>query len=111
MAVESLRGAYGKTLLKLGRENQDLVVLDADLAKSTQTQVFAKEFAGRFIDMGRRLEQMAGLVDAQGAAQYRMVRLGKKEGGLVEVLSGLNPGDKVVTGNAQAVNNGDKIQG
>lgn len=51
------------------------------------------------------------VVDAQGAAQYRMVRLGKKEGGLVEVLSGLNPGDKVVTGNAQAVNNGDKIQG
>jgi RND family efflux transporter MFP subunit len=51
------------------------------------------------------------VVDAQGAAQYRMVRLGKKEGGLVEVLSGLNPGDKVVTGNAQAVNNGDKVQG
>ncbi len=51
------------------------------------------------------------VVDAQGAAQYRMVRLGKQEGGLVEVLSGLNPGDKVVTGNAQAVNNGDKISG
>jgi RND family efflux transporter MFP subunit len=51
------------------------------------------------------------VVDAQGMAQYRMVRLGKKEGGLVEVLSGLNPGDRVVTGNAQAVNNGDKVQG
>lgn len=51
------------------------------------------------------------VVDAQGTAQYRMVRLGKKEGGLVEVLSGLNPGDKVVSGNAQAVNNGDKVQG
>jgi RND family efflux transporter MFP subunit len=51
------------------------------------------------------------VVDAQGAAQYRMVRLGKQEGGLVEVLSGLNPGDRVVTGNAQAVNNGDKVQG
>ncbi len=49
------------------------------------------------------------VVDAQGAAQYRMVRLGRKEGGLVEVLSGLNPGDKVVTGNAQAVNNGDNV--
>jgi len=49
------------------------------------------------------------VVDAQGAAQYRMVRLGKKEGGQVEVLSGLNPGDKVVTGNAQAVNNGDNV--
>jgi transketolase len=58
MAVESLRGAYGKTLLKLGHENQDLVVLDADLAKSTQTQVFGKEFAGRFIDMGLSEQDM-----------------------------------------------------
>jgi len=58
MAVESLRGAYGKTLLKLGRENPDLVVLDADLAKSTQTQFFAKEFAGRFIDMGLSEQDM-----------------------------------------------------
>lgn len=49
------------------------------------------------------------VVDAQGTAQYRMVRLGKQEGGLVEVLSGLNPGDKVVTGNANAVNNGDNV--
>ena len=58
MAVESLRGAYGQTLLKLGRENPDLVVLDADLAKSTQTQFFAKEFAGRFIDMGLAEQDM-----------------------------------------------------
>lgn len=58
MAIESLRGAYGQTLLKLGRENPELVVLDADLAKSTQTQVFAKEFAGRFIDMGLSEQDM-----------------------------------------------------
>lgn len=51
------------------------------------------------------------VVDAQGTAQYRMLRVGKAEGGLVEVLSGLNPGERVVTGNAQAVNNGDKISG
>jgi len=51
------------------------------------------------------------VVDAQGAAQYRMVRFGKVENGLVEVLSGLNPGERVVTGNAQAVNNGDKVSG
>ena len=58
MAAESLRGAYGQTLLKLGRANPDLVVLDADLAKSTQTQVFAKEFPGRFIDMGLSEQDM-----------------------------------------------------
>jgi transketolase len=58
MAVESLRGAYGQTLLRLGRENPDLVVLDADLAKSTMTLAFAKEFAGRFIDMGLSEQDM-----------------------------------------------------
>ena len=58
MTLDSLRGAYGQTLLKLGRENPDLVVLDADLAKSTQTQVFAREFPGRFIDMGLAEQDM-----------------------------------------------------
>jgi RND family efflux transporter MFP subunit len=51
------------------------------------------------------------VVDAKNVAQYRMVRPGKVEDGQVEVLSGLNPGERVVTGNAQAVNNGDKISG
>jgi len=58
MANESLRGAYGKTLLKLGQENRDIVVLDADLAKSTQTQLFAKQMADRFIDMGLSEQDM-----------------------------------------------------
>lgn len=51
------------------------------------------------------------VVDAQGTARYRMVRTGRVENGRVEVLSGLTPGERVVTGNAQAVNNGDKVQG
>jgi len=51
------------------------------------------------------------VVDAAGLAQYRMVRLGREADGQVEVLSGLNPGERVVTGNAQAVNNGDKVSG
>lgn len=51
------------------------------------------------------------VVDAAGTAQYRMVRLGQEIDGMVEVLSGLNPGERVVTDNAQAVNNGDKVSG
>lgn len=51
------------------------------------------------------------VVDAQGIAQYRMVRTGAEQDGQVEILSGLNPGERVVTGNAGAVNNGAKIQG
>ncbi len=51
------------------------------------------------------------VVDEHNVAQYRMVRTGKVEDGQVEVLSGLNPGERVVVGNTQAVNNGDKISG
>jgi RND family efflux transporter MFP subunit len=51
------------------------------------------------------------VVDAQGTAQYRMVRTGAERDGRVEILSGLNPGERVVTGNAEAVNNGDRVQG
>ncbi len=46
------RDAYGKTLVELGRENKDIVVLDADLSASTKTALFAKEFPDRFFDMG-----------------------------------------------------------
>jgi len=46
------RDAYGKTLVELGKINKDIVVLDADLAVSTKTSLFAKEFPDRFFDMG-----------------------------------------------------------
>ena len=45
------RVAYGKTLLELGKENPNIVVLDADLSGSTQTKFFAKEFPDRFFNM------------------------------------------------------------
>lgn len=49
---KSIREALGNQLLELGKQNQDIVVLDADLACSTQTKIFAKEFPNRFFDMG-----------------------------------------------------------
>ena len=49
---KSIRSAFGKTLAELGRHNKDIVVLDADLSCSTQTQVFAKEFPERFFNCG-----------------------------------------------------------
>ena len=58
MPKESLRGTYGKTLLRLGKTHKDLVVLDADLAKSTKTITFAKEYPERFIDMGLSEQDM-----------------------------------------------------
>lgn len=56
----SLREAYGKTLVQLGREHGDIVVLDADLAKSTKTELFKKEFPDRFFDMGISEADMIG---------------------------------------------------
>jgi len=48
----SLRKAYAEALLELGRRRKNVVVLDADLALSTQTARFGKAFPGRFFDMG-----------------------------------------------------------
>lgn len=50
--TKSIRAAYGKTLVELGKTNKDIVVLDADLACSTQTLMFAKEFPERFFNIG-----------------------------------------------------------
>lgn len=62
------RDAYGRTLIELGRENTDIVALDADLAGSTRTEWFAKEFPERFIDVGVAEENLitvaAGLATA-----------------------------------------------
>ena len=46
------REAFGQTLVELGRENKNVVALDADLSKSTYTHLFAKEFPDRFIECG-----------------------------------------------------------
>jgi transketolase len=46
------REAFGQALVELGRENKDIVVVDADLSKSTMTVYFAKEFPDRFISCG-----------------------------------------------------------
>ncbi|MBU0502688.1 MAG: transketolase family protein [bacterium] len=54
------RDAYGKALLELGRENKNIVVLDADLSASTKTDLFAKEFPERFFDMGVAEQDMIG---------------------------------------------------
>ncbi len=46
------RDAYGETLLELGGKYQNIVVLDADLSKSTKTILFAKKYPERFFEMG-----------------------------------------------------------
>ena len=46
------REAYGKALVELGKENENVVVLDADLSKSTKTADFKKVYPNRFINTG-----------------------------------------------------------
>jgi transketolase C-terminal domain/subunit len=46
------RFAYGEALLELGRDRADVVVLDADLYRSTRTVLFRDAFPDRFFDMG-----------------------------------------------------------
>jgi len=46
------RDAYGETLVKLGGKYPNIVVLDADLSKSTKTILFAKKYPERFFEMG-----------------------------------------------------------
>ncbi len=55
------REAFGKALVELGRTNPNIVVLDADLSKSTYTAGFAKEFPERFIECGIAESNMMGI--------------------------------------------------
>ena len=52
MEKKSTRVAYGEALVKLGKMNEDIVVLEADLSKSTMTAYFKKEFPERHINVG-----------------------------------------------------------
>jgi transketolase len=52
MGMQNPREVYGRTLVELGREYPDVVVLDADLSKSTMTCYFEQAFPERFFEMG-----------------------------------------------------------
>ncbi len=55
------RQAYGEILVKLGEEMEDIVVLDADLSKSTMTTHFAGKYPERFFNMGIAEQNMYGV--------------------------------------------------
>lgn len=57
---KATRQSYGEALLELGKENENIVVLDADLSTATKTDLFAKEFPERFFDMGIAEANMVG---------------------------------------------------
>ena len=55
------RESYGNALAELGKEHEDVVVLDADLAAATKTGVFKKAFPERHIDCGIAESNMMGV--------------------------------------------------
>lgn len=55
------RDSYGNALVELGKEHEELVVLDADLAGATKTEMFKKAFPDRFLDCGIAEANMAGI--------------------------------------------------
>ena len=52
MSKKSTRQAYGEALVELGKINKDVVVLDADLTKSTKTNLFQEKFPERHFNVG-----------------------------------------------------------
>ena len=55
------RESYGHALVELGKEHEEVVVLDADLAEATKTGIFKKEFPERHIDCGISECNMMGI--------------------------------------------------
>lgn len=55
------RQSYGEELAKLGEENKDIVVLDADLSTATKTEIFAEKFPDRFINVGIAEQNLMGI--------------------------------------------------
>jgi len=58
--MKATRDSYGEALVELGKENEKVVVLDADVSTATKTIKFAKEFPKRFFDIGIAEADMIG---------------------------------------------------
>ncbi len=64
----SNREAYGRALVSLGEKNPDVVVLEADLGRSTHTYLFGQRFPDRYITMGVAEANMIGVAAGLAAA-------------------------------------------
>lgn len=60
MPAKATRDAFGEALVKVGEKYPQVVVLDADLAKSTKSEAFGKKYPGRFFEMGIAEANMVG---------------------------------------------------
>lgn len=65
------RQSYGEKLAELGKENENIVVLDADLSSATKTSIFAKQYPDRFINVGIAEQNMMGI--AAGLSTFEKI--------------------------------------
>ena len=65
MTTESLRVAYGQALVDLGQADERIVVLEADLGKSTMSILFQEAYPSRYFEMGIA-EQNTPLLSLRG---------------------------------------------
>ena len=65
---KATREEYGEALRELGGQNENIVVLDADLSGSTKTAMFKKEYPTRFFNAGIAEQSMIGTAAGLAAA-------------------------------------------
>jgi transketolase len=68
--VKALRDVFGETLSELARQNESIVVLDADLANSTKADKFAQAHPDRFLEMGIAEQNMVGTAVGMAALGF-----------------------------------------
>ncbi len=59
--MKALREGFGDEIVKLGRENKNVYVVDCDIGKSCKTQPFAREFPGQYVNVGIAEQNAAGV--------------------------------------------------
>ena len=82
LEAKPARDGFGTALVELGHENPDVVVFDADLAKSTRTEWFWKEFPERFFDAGIAEQNMlcmcAGMAGSPDTVRLNLRRVRRR---------------------------------
>ena len=70
MSKQATRDAYGLALVELGKENENIVVLDADLSKSTKTCNFKDAYPERFFNMGIAEQNLEWLINLRTTVAF-----------------------------------------
>ena len=70
MEPKAQRLVFGETLAEMGKENDKIVVLDADVCSSTQTKCFCDEFPDRFFNVGIAEANMASMAAGLATTGY-----------------------------------------